>query len=399
MPARLAPAQIRRRWGICHNMQASEIEAPPRILHVGRPNIGDAEAFLASARDILESSWLTNNGAYVQRLEEEIQNYLGVKNVIAVCNGTLGLQILLAASLERIGEVVVPDFTFIATAQAVTAAGHRVVIADVDERSHCLSPTAVERLIGPDTVAILGVHLWGNQCFVDEFRDIADRHGVKLFFDAAHAFGSRFKGRAIGGFGDAEVFSFHATKVFNTFEGGAIVTNDDELASKCRKIRNFGFIGTDRVECLGTNAKMTEISAAMGLVNLKRVDQFIADNRRNYLLFKKYEEQIAGLKVLDPGPDMDSNHHYVVARIDEAAFGASRDEIVDALWNNGVRARRYFHPGVSKTPPYEWLQNAPVPISQHLCQTLIIFPTGPSVTEDDVERIFCVINGVSGASR
>lgn len=372
-------------------MQVSELEAPPRILHVGRPNIGDAEAFLASARDILVSSWLTNNGVYVQRLEEELQQYLGVKHVVAVCNGTLGLQILLSAAIERVGEIIVPDFTFIATAQAVSAAGHRVVVADVDEGNHCLSPAAVERLIGPDTVGILGVHLWGNQCFVEEFREIADRHNIKLLFDAAHAFGSRFKGRAIGGFGDAEVFSFHATKVFNTFEGGAIVTNDDELAARCRKMRNFGFVGTDNVECLGTNAKMTEISAAMGLVNLRQVDQFIADNRRNYVLFKKYENRIPGLKVLEPGAGMESNHHYVVARVDEVAFGASRDQIVDALWSHGVRARRYFYPGVSKTPPYQWLQNAPVPVSQDLCQTLIIFPTGPSVTEEDVERIASVL--------
>ena len=362
-------------------------QTQPKVLHVGRPNIGDADTFLASARDILESSWLTNNGAYVQRLEDEIGQYLSVKHVIAVCNGTLGLQILLSASLERIGEVILPDFTFIATAQAVTAAGHRVVIADVNERNHCLSPSAVESLIGPDTVGILGVHLWGNQCFVEELRDIADRHGVKLFFDAAHAFGSRFKGRAIGGFGDAEVFSFHATKVFNTFEGGAIVTNNDELAAKCRKIRNFGFIGTDNIECLGTNAKMPEISAAMGLVNLKHVDQFITDNRRNYILFKRHLEQIPGFKVLDHEPDMESNDHYVVARIDETVLGASRDNVVNALWDNGVRARRYFYPGISKTPPYEWLQHAPVPVSQRLCQTLIVFPTGPSVTEDDVEWI------------
>jgi dTDP-4-amino-4,6-dideoxygalactose transaminase len=380
-------------------MQMSEIVSPQRKQHVGKPNIGDAEAFLASARDILESQWLTNNGAYVQNLEKEIQNYLGVKHVVAVCNGTLGLRILLSASLDRVGEVIVPDFTFIATAQAVTAAGHRVVIADVDERSHCLSPAAVEKLIGPDTVGILGVHLWGNQCFVEEFREIADRHGVKLFFDAAHAFGCRFNGHAIGGFGDAEVFSFHATKVFNTFEGGAIVTNNDELAAICRKMRNFGFIGTDMVECLGINAKMTEISAAMGLVNLKQVDHFIAANHRNYVLFKKFEDRFPGLEVLEPGSGMESNYHYVVARIDESAFGASRDRIVDALWSHGVRARRYFYPGVSKAPPYQWTQNAPVPVSQRLCQTLIIFPTGPSVTEEDVELIASVLLGLVGANR
>ena len=380
-------------------MDVGKIKAQPHILHVGRPNIGDSEAFVEAARDILASAWLTNNGAYVQRLENEIQQYLGVKHVVAVCNGTLGLQILLSAAIDRVGEVIVPDFTFIATAQAVSASGHRVVIADVDEASHCLSPLSVERLIGPDTVGILGVHLWGNQCFVDEFRQIADRHGIRLLFDASHAFGSRFKGRAIGCFGDAEVFSFHATKVFNTFEGGAIVTNDDELADRCRKMRNFGFIGTDNVECLGTNAKMTEISAAMGLVNLNQVDQFIADNRHKYVMYKKYEDHILGLKVLEPGPGMESNHHYVVARVDEDVFGASRDHIVDVLWSHGVRARRYFYPGVSNTPPYQWQQNAPASVSQCLCKTLIIFPTGPSVTEEDIERIAFILLGLVGVNR
>lgn len=372
-------------------MPASGMNSSDRVLHVGRPNVGDADLFLDLARDILESRWLTNNGEYVRQLEQEIARYLDVKHVIAVCNGTLGLQVLLNAAVDKVGEVIVPDFTFIATAQGVTLAGHKVVVADVDEANHCLSPEAVEKLIGPDTVGILGVHLWGNQCFVEELREIADRHHVKLFFDAAHAFGSRYKGRAIGGFGDAEVFSFHATKVFNTFEGGAIVTNDDDLASRCRTIRNFGFIGTDRVERLGTNAKMMEIAAAMGLVNLRRLDQFIADNRRNHALFKKIEEQAPGFKVLDPGAGMDSNHHYVVARIDEAAFGASRDDIVDALWSNGVRARRYFYPGVSQTPPYDTMQHAPLPVSEALCKYLITFPTGPAVTEGDVERIAGVL--------
>ena len=373
-------------------MPASRMNSSDRVLHVGRPNVGDADQFLELARDILDSRWLTNNGEYVRQLEQEIAHYLDVKYVIAVCNGTLGLQVLLNAAVEKVGEVIVPDFTFIATAQGVTLAGHKVIIADVDEANHCLSPAAVEKLIGPDTVAILGVHLWGNQCFVEELREIADRHHVKLFFDADHAFGSRYKGRAIGGFGDAEVFSFHATKVFNTFEGGAIVTNDDDLADRCRTIRNFGFIGTDRVERLGTNAKMMEIAAAMGLVNLRRLDQFIADNRRNHALFKKIEAQAPGFKVLDPEVGMDSNHHYVVARIDEAAFGASRDELVDALWNNGVRARRYFYPGVSRTPPYDSMQHAPTPVSEALCKSLITFPTGPAVTEEDIERIAGVLH-------
>jgi dTDP-4-amino-4,6-dideoxygalactose transaminase len=188
--------------------------------------------------------------------------------------------------------------------------------------------------------------------------------------------------------------------VFNTFEGGAIVTNDDDLASRCRTIRNFGFIGTDRVERLGTNAKMMEIAAAMGLVNLRRLDQFIADNRRNYALFKKIEEQTPGFKVLDPGAGMESNHHYVVARIDEASFGALRDDIVDQLWSNSIRARRYFHPGVSRTPPYDTMKHAPVPASDALCKSLITFPTGPAVTEADVERIAGVLHATrKGAAK
>ena len=236
-------------------------------IHVGRPNIGNREAFIKLTNEIFDCRWLSNNGPLVEQLEKRIAEVLGIEHCIAMCNGTVALEIAIRA-VELRGEVIVPSYTFIATAHALSWQGITPVFADIDPITHTLDPVAVRRMITPRTTGILATHLWGTPCDIDGLQAIADEYGLKLVFDAAHAFMSGHSNKMIGGFGQAEVFSFHATKFFNTFEGGAVTTNDDDLANTMRLMRNFGFAGLDNVIHPGTNGKMTEICAAMGLVNL-----------------------------------------------------------------------------------------------------------------------------------
>ena len=233
-------------------------------LHVGRPNIGDRVDFLHRLEGILDRQWLTNNGPLVQELEARIAAHLGVRHCIAMCNGTIALEIAIRA-LGLTGEVIVPSWTFIATAHALHWQEITPVFADIDPTTHNLDPAAVRRMITPRTSGIIGVHLWGRPAPIRELQAIADERGLKLLFDAAHAFGCSYEGQMIGRFGTCEVLSFHATKCFNCFEGGAIVTNDDALMEKVRLMRNFGFAGYDNVIHPGTNGKLTEVCAAMGL--------------------------------------------------------------------------------------------------------------------------------------
>jgi dTDP-4-amino-4,6-dideoxygalactose transaminase len=229
--------------------------------------MGDREAFLTRVGEIFDRGWFSNDGPVVREFEARLAEMAGVRHCVATCNGTIALEIAIRA-LGLEGEVIVPSYTFVATAHALHWQGVTPVFADIDPRTHTLDPEAVRRAITPRTTGIIGVHLWGQPAAVDELQAIADEHGLSLMFDAAHAFACTHQGRMIGGFGRAEVFSFHATKFFNSFEGGAVMTDDDEIAEKARLMRNFGFAGYDNVIHPGTNGKMIEVCAAMGLTNL-----------------------------------------------------------------------------------------------------------------------------------
>lgn len=368
--------------------------------HVGRPNIHDPEAFLQLARKILDSRWLTNNGQYVRDFETALASRLGVRHAIAACNATNALQILLRTLVGGDGrEVILPAFTFVATAQAVGWLGLRPVFADVDPHTHCLDPEDVRRRITSKTAAILGVHLWGTPCDVDSLSALARAHDLRLIFDAAHAFGSARGATQVGGFGEAEVFSFHATKVLNTFEGGCITTNDDALAEKLRLIRNFGFSGLDRVEYLGSNAKMPEICAAMGLVNLVGVDRFIELNRERYSTYHEALADIPEFKLYDFPSDITTNYQYVLGEVDPRI---SRDDLVAFLHSKGVLARKYFTPGVNHVPPFgvdDGVADPTLPVSEHLARTVLVLPSGPSLSDDDVRAISALIRTFVEAQR
>ncbi|MDA8414377.1 MAG: aminotransferase class I/II-fold pyridoxal phosphate-dependent enzyme [Desulfobacteraceae bacterium] len=362
-------------------------------LFVGRPNIGDRQAFLARVNDILDRRWLTNNGAYVQELERKLEEYLGVKHCIAMCNATIALEITIRA-LGMSGEVIVPSFTFIATPHSLQWQQITPVFCDIDPATHSLDPTRVESLITPRTTGIIGVHLWGKPCAIEQLEAIAQRRNLRLLFDAAHAFGCSHDNRMIGGFGDAEVFSFHATKFFNTFEGGAVTTNDDELAARIRLMKNFGFAGYDNVIYIGTNGKMSEVSAAMGLTSLEHLDDLIALNRRNHEAYGRGLAGLLGVRLVPYDGNNRYNYQYVVLEIDSESAGVDRDLLLQILHAENVMARRYFYPGCHQMEPYR--SHFPhagllLPETEGLVQRVMSLPTGSAVTEEDISRISSII--------
>ena len=369
--------------------------APPAFtepLHVGRPNIGDRAAFLQKVNQILDNQWLTNNGPMVQEFEKRIAKHLGVKHCIAMCNGTIALEIAIRA-LGLEGEVIVPSWTFIATAHALYWQGITPVFADIDPATHNLDPDAVRRMITPRTTGIIGVHLWGRAAPIDELQAIADEHGLKLMFDAAHAFGSTYKSQTIGRFGSCEVLSFHATKVFNTMEGGAVVTNDDKLAEAMKLMRNFGFQGYDNVIHPGTNGKMIEVCAAMGLANLETLDKVIAVNRLNHTAYTKALANIQGISVLAYDPKERNSYHYVVIEVDNSC-AVSRDQIVTALHAENILARKYFWPGCHKMKPYSDLYpyaKSMLPNTIQVANRIIVLPNGITITTSDIYIIGRII--------
>jgi len=320
-------------------------------LYVGRPNIGNRERLLERINDLLDRRWLTNNGPYLHEFERCLADMVGVKHCIAICNGTVALEIVIRA-LGLTGEVIVPAFTFIATAHALRWQEITPVFCDIDPCTHNINPHKIEDMITPLTSGIIGVHVWGRPCDIESLAEIARRHKLKLLFDAAHAFGCSYRGRMIGNFGNAEVFSFHATKFVNTFEGGAVATNDDDLAAEIRLMKNFGFTWYDKVDYIGTNGKMNEVSAAMGLTSLESMDEFIAVNYRNYKQYQSELEGIPGIQLIKFDETERCNYQYIVLKIDEHIAGLSRDQFVEILHAENVLARRYFYPGCHRMEPY-----------------------------------------------
>jgi dTDP-4-amino-4,6-dideoxygalactose transaminase len=370
--------------------------APPAFqdpLHVGRPNIGDRNALINRINDLLDRRWLTNNGPLVQELESRIAGYVGVKHCIAMCNATVALEIATRA-LGLHGEVIVPSFTFVATAHSLQWQEITPVFCDIDPRTYNLDPTQVESMVTPRTTGIIGVHVWGRPSAIEQLAEIARRRGLALMFDAAHAFGCSYNGRMIGSFGEAEVFSFHATKFFNTFEGGAVVTNNDGLAAKVRLMTNFGFAGNDNVIYVGTNGKMTEVCAAMGLTGLDSLDEFTEVNYRNYTTYRTLLKEVPGIRLITYNESERCNYQYIVIDVDETLAGISRDALVQVLQAENILARRYFYPGCHQMEPYRsYFPHAGLllPHTERIAKRVISLPTGTAVTVEDIEGIYRVI--------
>jgi len=365
-------------------------------LHVGCPNIGDKKLLMERINDILDRRWLTNDGPYVQRFEYEVAELVGVKHCIAVCNGTMALELAIRA-MDLTGEVIIPSFTFIATAHALWWQGIRPVFCDIDPATHNIDPRRIEEKITLHTSAIIGVHVWGRPCDVETLTEIAQEHELRLMFDAAHAFDCSYQDRMIGSFGDAEVFSFHATKFLNTFEGGAVVTNDDDLATRIRLMRNFGFAGEDNVVCVGTNGKMNEVSAVMGLTGLESLEEFIAVNHCNYGLYRHLLEDIPGIQFVAYDEAEQNNYQYIVLEIDDRIIQISRDQLVEILRAENVLARRYFYPGCHRMEPYcSYFTHAELflPETERLVERVLCLPTGTAVGVEEIREVCQIIRFV-----
>lgn len=363
---------------------------PP--LHVGRPNLAQRDRFLELAAGVFDRGWFTNDGPLVREFERRISDYLGVRNVVAMCNGTIALEVAVRA-IGLAGEVIVPSFTFVATAHALHWHGITPVFADIDPETHNLDPDSVRALITPRTTGIIGVHLWGRPAPVKELQAIADEHRLQLIFDAAHAFGCSSNGEMVGKFGRAEVLSFHATKFFSTFEGGAVVTDDLELADTMRLMRNFGFAGVDNVVHPGTNAKLTEVCAAMGIASFETIEETVEANRRNHAAYASALQGVPGISLLTYDDQAHNNHQYVVITVDPES-PVDRDALVEALHAENVLARRYFWPGVHRMEPYRTLfPNAGrvLPNTERVADHVVVLPTGPPLTEADIDVVAGII--------
>ncbi|MEO1763631.1 MAG: aminotransferase class I/II-fold pyridoxal phosphate-dependent enzyme, partial [Cyanobacteria bacterium J06629_18] len=325
--------------------------------------------------------------------EQHIASLVGVKHCIATCNATTGLEIAIRAC-ELTGEVIIPSFTFVATAHALQWLGIEPVFCDIDPLTHNIDPQKIESLITDKTTAIIGVHLWGRGCDVEALEDIARRYNLKLLFDAAHAFGCSYKGEMIGNFGDVEVFSFNATKFCNSFEGGAIVTNNSELAHKIRLIKNFGLSNLDCVDFIGINGKMSEVSAAMGLTSLESMEDFINTNRKNYNQYLQELSNIPGVNLISYNESERCNYQYVIVEIDESIARINRDKIYQILWAENILARRYFYPGCHQMEPYR-SRNADMGLmltnTRHLASRVLALPTGTAIGAKEISNICQII--------
>lgn len=361
-------------------------------LHVNRPNAANRDRLIERIDGMLARRWFSD-GPLVKEFEAQVGRLAGSRHCIATCSGTAALEIAIRA-LNMTGEVIVPSFTFAATVQALRWLNVTPVFCDADAKTHNIAPAAVERLITPRTTGIIGVHLWGQPCDIDALARIASQHGVSLLFDSAHAFGSSYKGRAIGGFGTAEVFSFHATKFVNAAEGGAITTDNDELAQKFRAARDFGFDADDRIVGGGTNGKMSELCAAMGLTYLESFDELIAANRATYDQYRSELANIPGISLLKLDSPDSRNYQYIVTTVDEAVTGLSRDELLKVLQAENILAKRYFYPGCHRMlGSYSETPNAApdLPVTEELLRRVLVLPGGASIAADAIHGVCAIL--------
>jgi dTDP-4-amino-4,6-dideoxygalactose transaminase len=343
---------------------------------------------------IFDREYYTNHGPVVQELEARLEATLGVRHALTVTNATVGLYLVARALGLEGAKVILPAFTFIATAQALSWAGAEVLFCDVDLATHHLSNATLDRALRDDVDAVVGVNLWGGACEAAALGAWAVEHGAEVFFDSAQAFGCTTSDRPIGGFGQAEVFSFHATKVLSATEGGCITTNNDELAERIRNMRSNYGIRSAREVSLTINARMSEAQAAVALLSL---EDLAANVSHNVGLRESYHAglgSVPGLVIRDPVGVVSSNSQYLVCEVDEREFGMSRDVLLRVLAAEGVAARRYHYPGVHRTMPYCDGHGPPAMVlaaTDELCGKIIQLPVGARVGTDDVARISAVI--------
>lgn len=361
-----------------------------RIL-VTRSSMPEFEEYCEEIRPLWESHWLTNMGVEHKKLESELKERLGTPNVCLFTNGHNALECILEA-LDLRGEVITTPFSFASTTHAISRKGLTPVFADVRESDCTLDPECIERMITPRTCAIVPVHVYGNLCDVDAIQEIADRHSLKVIYDAAHAFGVERNGVSAAAFGDASMFSFHATKVFNTIEGGAVCYRDPDMGRRLYELKNFGIHGPEEVDAVGANAKMNEFCAAMGLCNLRHVDEEIAKRRAVVERYREHLEGVDGLRLNVQQPEVRSNYAYFPVVFDENLFGASRNEVMDALAQNGIGARKYFYPLTNTFECFHGKYDVDAtPVALHVAKRVLTLPLYADLSMEDVDSICKIV--------
>lgn len=361
---------------------------------VTSPLIPPLEEFIPYLEDIWGKKWLTNNGCYHQKLEKALGEYLGVKYLSLFTNGTLPLITALQA-LRIVGEVITTPYSFVATTHALWWNGIKPVFVDVDPYTGNLDPNKIEAAITPKTTAIMPVHVYGNPCDVDKIQAIADKYGLKVIYDAAHAFGVQMNGESILNAGDMSTLSFHATKAYNTIEGGALICKDKETKQRIDYLKNFGFAGETQVVAPGINGKMDEVRAAYGLLSLKYVDNAIETRSNVAKFYRQHLKNIMGISYMEDIVGVKHNYSYFPIFVDAAHYGMSRDDLYEKLKEHGVFGRRYFYPLISSFSTYRGLESANIEnlrIANEIANKVICLPMHHLLTEDDLTRVLAVIN-------
>jgi len=363
-------------------------------IYVTKPVLPPLEEFTEYLKQIWDNKILTNNGPFHQQFERELAEYLGVKYLSLFANGTLALVTALQ-TLRITGEVITTPFSFVATTHSLWWNNIKPVFADIEPEYYNLDPDRVEAAITPQTTAIMPVHVYGNPCRVERFQQIADTYGLKLIYDAAHAFGVKINGNSVLNYGDLSVMSFHATKVFTTFEGGAIICHDEATKKRIDNLKNFGFVNETTVVIPGINAKMNEVQAAMGLLQIKYVDEAIRKRREIAQYYREGLQSIEGIRFLNDMEGVEHCYSYYPVLIDKDKYGKARDHVYELLKQHNIYGRRYFYPLISQLPTYRGLESAKpgaMPAAEKVTEQVLCLPIYPDLQQEATNRIIHILN-------
>lgn len=368
-------------------------------INVTRSSMPPYEEYIEAIKPLWDSHWLTNMGIYHKQLECELAKYLDVPEISLTVNGHMALELALQSfDFPEGSEVITTPFTFISTTHAIVRNRLQPVFCDVKESDGTIDETKIEKLITPRTVAILPVHVYGNVCNVEEIQRIADKYGLKVIYDAAHAFGVTYGGKGIGNYGDASVFSFHATKVFNTIEGGAVVCRNHELYEKLYNLKNFGIRGEELVVTVGANAKMNEFSAIMGLCNLKHIDEALASRRAAYECYMQRLADISGIRMLvadkpDKKNEEDKKNYGYLPIVIEETYKCTRDEVYEKLREQGIHARKYFYPITADQACFKnRYREDKLECARSLAEKVLVLPLFAGMEEGQVQKIAEIVH-------
>lgn len=362
-------------------------------IKVTSPLLPPLDEFTTMLEDIWQRRWVTNNGQYHQQLEKALAEYLKVPYISLFTNGTLPLLTALQA-LDIKGEVITTPYSFVATTHAIWWNGCQPVFVDIEDETCGIDPDKIEAAITPRTTAIMPVHCYGHPVKMKRIQEIADHHGLKVIYDAAHAFGVEMDGESVLNAGNMSTLSFHATKVYNTLEGGAIIMHDKQTKQHIDYLKNFGFAGETEVKAPGINSKVDEVRCAYGLLNLKQVDSAIAHRRRVAEIYREALRNVPGIRFYEDMPGVRHNYGYFPIFVDAKEYGMTRDALYFKLQSAGVYGRRYFYPLISTFSPYRNLPSATpenLPVATRIADEVICLPMHHALSEDDIERVVSVV--------